>query len=63
MPIFKVTVKVKLFWGVMMKIPTSFSGPGKIVNGQAVIALTAGGVGEQTIGGQFTLLKMVKQFH
>ncbi|GGA83555.1 gliding motility protein GldM [Flavobacterium palustre] len=34
--------------------PTSFSGPGKIVNGQAVISLTAGGVGEQTIGGQFT---------
>ncbi|GEC71153.1 protein involved in gliding motility GldM [Flavobacterium flevense] len=34
--------------------PTGFSGPGKIVNGQAVISLTAGGVGEQTIGGQFT---------
>ncbi|MEL1239833.1 type IX secretion system motor protein PorM/GldM [Flavobacterium flavipallidum] len=34
--------------------PTSFSGPGKIVNGQAMISLTAGGVGEQTIGGQFT---------
>ncbi|KDN55791.1 type IX secretion system motor protein PorM/GldM [Flavobacterium seoulense] len=34
--------------------PTSFSGPGKIVNGQAVISLTAGGVGEQTIAGQFT---------
>jgi hypothetical protein len=37
--------------------PTSFSGPGKIVNGQAVIALTAGGVGEQTIGGQFTFVE------
>ena len=37
--------------------PTSFSGPGKIVNGQAVISLTAGGVGEQTIGGQFTFLE------
>ncbi|MFL9830573.1 gliding motility protein GldM [Flavobacterium sp. ARAG 55.4] len=37
--------------------PTSFSGPGKIVNGQAVISLTAGGVGEQTIGGQFTFVE------
>ena len=37
--------------------PTSFSGPGKIVNGQAVISLTAGGVGEQSIGGQFTFLE------
>lgn len=34
--------------------PTGFSGPGKIVNGQAVISLTAGGVGEQNIAGQFT---------
>ncbi|MBA0885118.1 type IX secretion system motor protein PorM/GldM [Flavobacterium undicola] len=37
--------------------PTGFSGPGKIVNGQAVISLTAGGVGEQTIGGQFTFVE------
>jgi gliding motility-associated protein GldM len=37
--------------------PTSFSGPGKIVNGQAAISLTAGGVGEQTIAGQFTFLE------
>jgi gliding motility-associated protein GldM len=37
--------------------PTSFSGPGKIVNGQAIISLTAGGVGEQTIGGQFTFVE------
>ena len=37
--------------------PTSFSGPGKIVNGQAVISLTAGGVGEQTIAGQFSFLE------
>lgn len=34
--------------------PTSFSGPGKIVNGQAVISLTAGGIGEQIINGQFS---------
>ncbi|SDX31080.1 type IX secretion system motor protein PorM/GldM [Flavobacterium degerlachei] len=37
--------------------PTSFSGPGKIVNGQAVISMTAGGVGEQTIAGQFSFLE------
>jgi gliding motility-associated protein GldM len=37
--------------------PTSFSGPGKIINGQAAISLTAGGVGEQTIAGQFTFLE------
>ena len=35
-------------------IPTSFSGPGKIENGQAIIGMTAGGVGEQNIGGKFT---------
>ncbi|NGY36125.1 gliding motility protein GldM [Flavobacterium sp. XN-5] len=37
--------------------PTSFSGPGKIVNGQAVISMTAGGVGEQKIAGQFAFLE------
>ncbi|PKH66247.1 gliding motility protein GldM [Flavobacterium sp. ALD4] len=37
--------------------PTSFSGPGKIVNGQAVISMTAGGVGEQKIAGQFSFLE------
>ncbi len=37
--------------------PTSFSGPGKIVNGQAVISMTAGGIGEQSINGQFTFLE------
>lgn len=37
--------------------PTSFSGPGKIVNGQAAISMTAGGVGEQTIAGQFSFLE------
>ena len=37
--------------------PTSFQGPGIIVNGQAVISLTAGGVGEQDINGQFTFLE------
>jgi gliding motility-associated protein GldM len=37
--------------------PTSFSGPGKLVNGQAVISMTAGGVGEQNINGQFTFLQ------
>jgi gliding motility-associated protein GldM len=37
--------------------PTSFSGPGKLVNGQAVISLTAGAVGEQSINGQFTFME------
>ncbi|MEZ0182597.1 gliding motility protein GldM [Flavobacterium oncorhynchi] len=40
--------------------PTSFSlngRPGNIVNGQAVVEMTAGGVGEQNITGQFTFLE------
>jgi gliding motility-associated protein GldM len=37
--------------------PTSFQGPGKLENGQAVISLTAGGVGEQKINGKFTFLE------
>ena len=37
--------------------PTSFQGPGRLENGQAVISLTAGGVGEQNINGQFTFFE------
>ncbi|MCW2119068.1 gliding motility protein GldM [Flavobacterium sp. 7A] len=37
--------------------PTAFAGPGKIVNGQAVISLTAGGIGEQSINGQFSFME------
>jgi gliding motility-associated protein GldM len=40
--------------------PTSFSlngRQGKIVNGQAVVDITAGGVGEQNIAGQFSFLE------
>ncbi|WP_396187986.1 gliding motility protein GldM [Flavobacterium sp.] len=37
--------------------PTSFKGPGKLENGQAVISMTAGGIGEQKIGGEFTFLE------
>ena len=37
--------------------PTGFNGPGKIVNGQAVISMTAGSIGEQKFGGQFTFLE------
>ncbi|WP_306353177.1 gliding motility protein GldM [Flavobacterium sp. '19STA2R22 D10 B1'] len=37
--------------------PTSFQGPGQLENGQAVISLTAGGIGEQSINGQFTFLE------
>ncbi|CAM4340365.1 type IX secretion system motor protein PorM/GldM [Flavobacterium terrigena] len=41
--------------------PTSFKGPGKIQNGQAVISMTAGGIGEQTISGEFGFLEDGKQ--
>ena len=41
--------------------PTSFSGPGKIENGQAIISMTAGGIGEQNIGGKFTFLEDGKE--
>ncbi len=37
--------------------PTSFQGPGKIENGQAVISMTAGAIGEQNINGQFTFME------
>jgi gliding motility-associated protein GldM len=37
--------------------PTSFKGPGKIENGQAVISMTAGAIGEQNINGQFTFME------
>ena len=37
--------------------PTSFQGPGRLENGQAVISLTAGSVGEQTINGSFSFLE------
>ncbi|WP_414000229.1 gliding motility protein GldM [Flavobacterium sp. W1B] len=53
----KVTGKVVLGRYDENTKPTSFSGPGKIVNGQAVIAMTAGNVGEQTINGQFSFLE------
>lgn len=53
----KVTGKVVLGRYDKNTTPTSFSGPGKIVNGQAVIGMTAGNVGEQTINGQFTFME------
>ena len=37
--------------------PTSFQGPGKIENGQAVISMTAGSIGEQNITGKFTFVE------
>ena len=37
--------------------PTSFVGPGKLVNGQAIISETAGGVGERILKGQFTFVE------
>jgi gliding motility-associated protein GldM len=42
-------------------VPTSFQGPGKIENGQAVIAATAGSVGEQKIAGKFTFMEDGKE--
>ncbi|WP_026711911.1 gliding motility protein GldM [Flavobacterium filum] len=41
--------------------PSKFVGPGKIENGQAVISLTAGAVGEQNINGQFIFLEDGKE--
>jgi len=38
-------------------VPTSFSGPGKIENGQAIISMTAGGIGEKTINGTFSFME------
>ncbi len=38
-------------------VPTSFSGPGKIEHGQAIISMTAGGVGEKTINGTFSFME------
>ncbi len=37
--------------------PTSFTGPGKLVNGQAIISETAGAVGERSLKGQFTFVE------
>jgi gliding motility-associated protein GldM len=37
--------------------PTSFQGPGKLVNGQAIISTTAGAIGEQNLSGQFTFVE------
>ncbi|WP_395045764.1 gliding motility protein GldM [Flavobacterium sp.] len=34
-----------------------FKGPGKLVNGQAILSTTAGSVGEQTIGGSFNFIE------
>lgn len=41
--------------------PTKFAGPGKIENGQAVISLTAGAIGEQNINGQFSFMEDGKE--
>ena len=37
--------------------PTGFVGPGKIENGQALISMSAGSVGEHPLGGSFTFLE------
>lgn len=42
-------------------VPTSFKGPGKIENGQAVISMTAGGIGEQNIAGEFGFMEDGKE--
>ena len=36
---------------------TDFKGPGQLVNGQAVLSMTAAGVGEQNIGGSFNFME------
>lgn len=37
--------------------PTSFQGPGRLENGQAIISETAGAVGERNLSGKFTFLE------
>lgn len=53
------TVKGKVVLGKYdaNTVPTSFSGPGKIENGQAIISMTAGGVGEKNITGTFSFME------
>lgn len=53
------TVKGKVVLGKYdaNTVPTDFDGPGKIENGQAVISMTAGGVGEKTINGTFSFME------
>ncbi|MFT6748139.1 MAG: gliding motility-associated protein GldM [Flavobacterium sp.] len=53
----KVTGKVVLGKYDANTKPTSFVGPGKIENGQAVISMIAGAVGEQKIAGKFTFVQ------
>ena len=53
----KVTGKVVLGKYDANTKPASFQGPGRIQNGQAVIDMTAGAVGEQTIKGKFTFIQ------
>ncbi len=53
----KVTGKVVLGKFDPNTKPTSFNGPGRIENGQAIIAETAGSIGERNIKGQFTFLE------
>ena len=36
---------------------SGFKGPGKLVNGQAILSTTAGAVGEQSIGGSFNFVE------
>jgi gliding motility-associated protein GldM len=53
----KVTGKVVLGKYDANTKPTSFQGPGKLENGQAIISITAGGIGEQKINGKFTFVQ------
>jgi gliding motility-associated protein GldM len=53
----KVTGKVVLGKYDANTKPTSFQGPGKLEKGQAIISMTAGGIGEQKINGKFTFVQ------
>lgn len=53
----KVTGKVVLGKYDAETKPTAFQGPGKLVNGQALIDMTAGSIGEQKINGKFTFVQ------
>jgi gliding motility-associated protein GldM len=53
------TVKGKVVLGKYdaNTVPIDFSGPGKIENGQMILSMTAGGVGEKTFNGSFSFME------
>ena len=40
---------------------SDFKGPGKVVNGQAILNMTAGSIGEQSFGGSFVFMEDIEE--